>query len=221
MVSLTNINTINQHIEHTLLKPDAAFSAIEQLCNEALKFGFFGVCVPPYYIAKAKAIVNNNCKVITVIGFPMGYSATVAKAEEAKKALDDGADELDMVINLAAAKSADWTTVTNDIDTVLRLTHRQGKKLKVIIESGLLNNDEIIKACEICANLGVDFVKTSTGVNGPGASVAQIQLMRKQLPANIEIKASGGIKNRAFALELINAGANRIGTSSGIKIIEE
>jgi deoxyribose-phosphate aldolase len=212
---------MNQRIEHTILKPDTMESDIKKLCEEAIEHGFFGVCVPPYFVKHASIILkDSSIKIVTVAGFPLGYNTTPAKVEEARKAMDEGAHEIDMVMNIAALKNNDLNFVQNDIQSVATLVQLKGCKLKVIIETALLSNDEKVKACEICAKVGVDFVKTSTGFASSGAKLKDIELMRKNLPANIKIKASGGIKTKEQAKDLVKAGADRLGTSSGPDLIE-
>ncbi len=212
---------MNQRIEHTILKPDTMESDIKKLCEEAIEHGFFGVCVPPYFVKLASIILkDSSVKIVTVAGFPLGYNTTPAKVEEARKAMDEGAHEIDMVMNIAALKNNDLNFVQNDIQSVATLVQLKGCKLKVIIETALLSNDEKVKACEICAKVGVDFVKTSTGFASSGAKLKDIELMRKNLPANIKIKASGGIKTKEQAKDLVKAGADRLGTSSGPDLIE-
>jgi deoxyribose-phosphate aldolase len=212
---------MNQRIEHTILKPDTMESDIKKLCEEAIEHGFFGVCVPPYFVKHASIILkDSSIKIVTVAGFPLGYNTTPAKVEEARKAMDEGAHEIDMVMNIAALKNNDLNFVQNDIQSVATLVQLKGCKLKVIIETALLSNDEKVKACEICAKVGVDFVKTSTGFASSGAKLKDIELMRKNLPASIKIKASGGIKTKEQAKDLVKAGANRLGTSSGPDLIE-
>lgn len=207
------------YIEHTLLKPDATLNQIRKHCDEAVANNFFGVCVPPYFVHEAKKQLTDSRVVIaTVSGFPLGYQSLTTKCEDVLSSLVHGADEIDVVMNIAAFKSAEYNFVKNELETLRRncINHI----LKVIIETALLNEKEIIKACEICAETKVDFVKTSTGFSTRGASVEDIKLMRKHLPSEIKIKASGGINTREFAIQLIEAGADRIGTSSGMKIIE-
>lgn len=211
---------ISQYIEHTLLKTEASKTDIERLCKEAIDNDFVGVCVPPYYVKLAyAALEEKKQKVITVVGFPLGYNSISAKIEESKKAIEDGADEIDMVMNVAAFKSGDLSHVKDGIESVATFCRLKAKPLKVIIETGLLDTEEIRKACEICAEVEVDYVKTSTGFNG-GAKVEDIMLMREILPQKIKIKASGGIRDRAFVEELIKAGADRIGTSAGVQIVQ-
>lgn len=211
-----------KYIEHTNLKPDCTKEDIIQLCNEAIEHGFYGVCISPYYVQLAKKTIGKKTiKVITVAGFPLGYSTVGAKVEEAKKAIISGADEIDMVMNIAAFKSDDMQTVQNDIQSVVTVCHLQNKKVKVIIETAYLSDAEIIKACKVCEDCEVDFVKTSTGYASKGAEAKTIKLMRAELPSKIKIKAAGGIKTRKQALELLAAGADVIGCSSSLKIIEE
>jgi len=206
---------IKNYIEHTVLKADTSIKDIKNVCKDAIDNEFLGVCVPPYYVKEAKKELNDSdVKLVTVIGFPLGYSTTPAKVEEAKKAIDEGADEIDMVINIAALKEKDYAYVDNDISTVCNVVHIKGAKLKVIIETALLTKKEKIKAIELCTKAEVDFVKTSTGFSTSGAKVEDIELMREKLPKNIKIKASGGIKTKEQAVALIKAGADRLGASS-------
>lgn len=213
-------NQLKNYIDHTTLKPDVKLKNIQKLCEEAKIYEFFAVCVPPYFVQKTSLLLRGaSVKVATVIGFPLGYSTTPSKAAEIVKAIDDGADELDVVVNISAVKSGDWNYVKNDINTMTVAAHMRGKSIKVIFETGLLNKKEIKKLCEICAEVGVNFVKTSTGFNGEGATVEIIEFMRTNLPSNIKIKASGGIRSVKKAQKMIEAGADRIGTSSGVKIM--
>ncbi|HZG01093.1 MAG TPA: deoxyribose-phosphate aldolase [Chitinophagales bacterium] len=207
-------------IEQTVLKPDCLEPDIDRVCAEAIDHRFYAVCVPPAYVNRAARLLQGkNSKVVTVVGFPMGYNLTPVKVEEARKAVDEGAAELDMVMNVSAFKSKNYKAVQKDIESMSDFAHLHNALLKVIIETGLLTDEEIRKACNIAAKSGVDFVKTSTGFNGGGASVNAVKVMRDVLPKKIKIKASGGIRDRNFAVELIEAGADRIGTSAGINII--
>lgn len=207
-------------IDHTLLKPGTLHSQVEILCNEAQDHGFASVCVPPLFVKQSKALLQHSkCKVATVIGFPFGYSAIEAKIAEILLAIVDGADELDMVINFTALKNNDWEYVANEINHIMPIITAKEKVLKVIIESGVLTDDEIIKCCNLYSAAGVHFMKTSTGYAEKGASVHAVQLMRKHLPESIAIKASGGIRDYAFAKALMDAGATRLGISSGIAIL--
>ncbi len=209
-----------KQIEHTNLKPDCGNEDIIKLCNEAIEYGFYGVCVPPYFVQLAKKTIGKkDVKIITVAGFPLGYSTVGAKVEEAKKAIISGADEIDMVMNIAAFKSNDYQTVQNDIQSVVTVCHLQNKKIKVIIETAYLNEEEIIKACKICADCEVDYVKTSTGYAPSGAEISYVKLMRETLPTKIKIKAAGGIKTSKQAIDLLNAGADKIGSSNSINLL--
>lgn len=211
---------IAAYIDHTLLKPAILTSDIEQLCKEAYDYGFAAVCVPPPFVKRSKALLTpTTVKVATVIGFPFGYSVIEAKLAETVLAVVDGADELDMVINLVALKNGDWSYLEKEIGLVLEVVRNNKKVLKVIIESGILTQEEIIKCCKLYGKAGVDFVKTSTGYAEKGASVADVQLIRKHLPSGIRVKASGGIRTSEFAKELINAGADRLGCSASVAIV--
>lgn len=206
-------------IDHTLLKADATQAQIQRLCEEARTHGFASVCVNPYWVKFAKAqLTQTDVKVCTVIGFPLGATTSQAKAFEAQNAVQNGADELDMVLNIGALKSGDEETVLTDIQAVRNVT--QGHILKVIIETSVLTDAEKIQACQLAAKAGVDFVKTSTGFNGGGATANDVKLMRQHIPDTMQVKASGGIRTRVDAETMIAAGATRIGASSGVKIIE-
>lgn len=207
-------------IDHTLLKPYCTTKDIEGLCKQAIEHQFAAVCIPPYYVKASKGFLENEkVKVATVIGFPTGYSAIAAKVEEIKRAIDEGVDELDVVINLCAVKNAHWNYVKNELESLTTACHMRGKIIKAIIETGILTHDELLKIAGICTSAEVDYVKTSTGFNGPGTSVEVISILRAALPSDIKIKASGGIKDRQFAEQLVVAGANRLGSSSGVQII--
>ncbi|MEP7229432.1 MAG: deoxyribose-phosphate aldolase [Ginsengibacter sp.] len=213
---------IAKYIDHTILKPTTTFAEIEKLCIEAIQYQFAAVCVPPLFVKKAKElIINSDVKVATVIGFPFGYSAIEAKVAEIVLAIVDGADELDMVINISAIKNNDWQFLASEINTVLPIIRNRNKIIKVIIESGILTDDEIIKCCDIYGAAGVDYVKTSTGYAEHGASVHAVRLMRRHLSDSVKIKASGGIRTYQFAKELIDAGADRLGCSASVQIIKE
>jgi deoxyribose-phosphate aldolase len=213
---------LNRYIDHTVLKPTTTLEDIKTLCMEAVEYDFAAVCVPPPFVKLAKTFVGNTTtKVATVIGFPFGYSAIEAKVAESVLSIIDEADELDMVANILAIRNGDWGYVEKEIATVMPLIRNKQKVIKVIIESGILLEEEIIRCCELYAKHGVDFVKTSTGYAEKGASVEAVALMRKHLPANIQIKASGGIRTFAFAQELIAAGATRIGASASVAIMKE
>ncbi|MDQ2718423.1 MAG: deoxyribose-phosphate aldolase [Bacteroidota bacterium] len=213
---------IAKYIDHTLLKPTATWAEIENLCKEAMEYQFAAVCVPPLYVKKAKEILTDTTvKTSTVIGFPFGYSAIEAKVAEIVLAIVDGADELDMVINISAIKNNDWTFIASEINTIMPLIKNKNKVIKVIIESGILTDDEIIKCCDIYGAAGVGYVKTSTGYAEKGTSIHAVQLIRTHLSDAVKIKASGGIKSYSFAKNLIDAGADRLGCSSSIQIVKE
>ena len=213
---------INSYIDHTVLKPTTTLQDVEQLCREAIQYQFAAVCVPPLFVKKAMALVaGTGVKAATVIGFPIGYSAIEAKVAETVLAIVDGADELDLVINISAIKNKDWQFLANEINTILPIVRNKKKVLKIIIESGILTDEEIITCCDLYGAAGVDFMKTSTGYAATGATVEAVALMRKHLADAVQIKASGGIKNYTFAKALIEAGATRLGCSSSIQIVEE
>ncbi len=210
------------YIDHTILKPDTSEADVLKLCEEAVRFGFAAICIPPYFVRKCKQVLKeSNVKIATVVGFPLGYAHTPAKVEEARRAIDEGADEIDMVINIIALKAGDMNYLKNELTSAATIVQLRGGKLKVILETGLLTDEEIITACKLCTELSVDFVKTSTGFVEQGATVEVVKLLRANLPRSIKIKASGGIRDAAFAIELINAGADRIGTSSGVRMMEK
>lgn len=214
--------SIASYIDHTILKPTTLVSDVEKLCAEAKAYGFAAVCVPPLFVKKAKSLLEGSqVKTATVIGFPFGYSAIEAKVAECVLAIVDGADELDVVINISAIKNNDWEFLANEINHIMPIIRKGGKAVKIIIESGILTDEEIIRCCDIYGAAGVDFMKTSTGYAEKGASVEAVALMRKHLADAIQIKASGGIKTYAFAKALIEAGANRLGCSASIAIAEE
>ena len=209
-------------IDHTILKPTTLVTDVEKLCKEAMEYMVAAVCVPPLFVKQAIVLLQNSeVKTATVIGFPFGYSAIEAKLAEIVLAIVDGADELDVVINIAALKNNDWQYLAKELNTILPIIKGKQKTVKIIIESGLLTDDEIIKCCDLYGIAGVDFMKTSTGYAEVGATVHAVQLMRKHLADAVKIKASGGIRTYAFAKELIDAGADRIGCSSSVAIIEE
>lgn len=215
------MDNLNRHIEHTLLKQDAGQDDFEKLFEEAKEHNFLGVCINPAYVKKAKeALKDTNTKVVTVIGFPLGANKTEVKAFETSCAVADGADEVDMVINVTALKDKDYDYVREDIKAV-KIAAKDAP-LKVILETDLLTKDEIKKACEICVEAKADFVKTSTGFvkNGVGAKAEDVKLMYETVsPYGLKVKASGGIRDKETALKMIEAGAERLGTSSGVKIV--
>lgn len=209
---------INRFIDHTLLKPEAKPSDIEILCSEARQFDFFSVCVNTSFVKKCSELLNSsNTKVCCVVGFPLGAMATSAKAFETAQAIKDGADEIDMVIHIGHLKGGNFDYVTQDIAAVVAAAN--GRVVKVIIETSLLSEDEKIAACQCALAAKAHFVKTSTGFAGGGATLNDVRLMKKIVQENMQVKASGGIKDLAQAEAMINAGATRLGTSSGVSII--
>lgn len=211
---------LNKYIDHTNLKNTATLKDIEKLCNEAIEYNFASVCVYPYYVTLAKKLLkNSNVDVCTVIGFPSGESTKETKVFEAINAVENGADEIDMVINIAALKNKDYDYVKDEIEEIRDAI--DGKVLKVIIETCLLTKEEIIKMTEICNETFVNFIKTSTGFGEYGARVEDVELINEHKSELLEIKASGGIKTMEDMENMINAGATRIGTSSGVKIFSE
>jgi deoxyribose-phosphate aldolase len=213
------VTNIAHYIEHTNLNPTLTINDIDKLVAEALLFNFLGVCVPPFWVKRAqREIGNEKILLVTVAGFPLGYSMTETKLDEIKRAIDNGANEVDVVWNISSFKSRlPWTKI--EIAKCSKLAHDHQKILKVIIETALLSDEEIIEASKLCANAGADFIKTSTGFAPAGAKPEHVKLMRDSVPATVGIKASGGIKTREQALQLIEAGASRLGTSSGISIV--
>ena len=209
-------------VDHTLLKPEASESDIKKLCNEAIEFGFASVCVNPSWVKKAAEFLKgSNVPVCTVIGFPLGATLSDVKAFEARRAIFNGAREVDMVINIGALKSGDDCTVEDDIRAVANAAHENNILLKVIIETALLTDDEKVRACLASKNAGADFVKTSTGFAKGGATVEDVALMRRVVGSQLGVKASGGVKGIEDARAMFEAGATRIGASVGVKIAQE
>ncbi len=213
------MESINKYIDHTNLKPFATKHDIEELCNQAIKYNFASVCVNPNYVKFARNLLKEtDVKVCTVIGFPLGQNTTEIKVKETEQALKDGCDEFDMVINVGALKDNDVDYVYNEIESVVKAA--SGKTVKVIIETGLLTNQEKIISTKLACKAKAHFVKTCTGVSKGVATEEDVKLISKNLSGNTKIKASAGIKDKETAIALINAGASRIGTSSGIEIIK-
>ncbi|MFN4916142.1 MAG: deoxyribose-phosphate aldolase [Ignavibacteria bacterium] len=207
-------------IDHTLLKNTAIRKDIELLCSEALEFGFASVCVHPFYVGMCSSILHkSSTKVCTVIGFPHGMHRTGVKIAETMQAIHDGAQEIDMVIQVGALIDGDKDIVWNDIRSVVDTAHQSGAVVKAIIETSVLNEEQKISACEIVSDAGADFIKTSTGFAGGGATIEDIRLLRSHIDPDIQVKASGGIRTFEQALAMIQAGATRIGTSSGVSML--
>ena len=213
---------IAHFIDHTLLKPEATVQQISQLCHEALLYNFASVCVNPTHVKLAAGLLkNSDVKVCTVVGFPLGATSSAAKVAETEQALNDGATEIDMVINIGAIKSGDDSLVEQDIAGVAQMAHRRGALCKVIIETALLTNDEKVRACKLAKKARADFVKTSTGFSSGGATIEDVALMRRTVGPGIGVKASGGIKSLLDAQNMVAAGATRLGASAGVKIVQE
>lgn len=210
---------LNKLIDHTLLKPEATKAQIEKLCGEANEYDFKSVCVNPYYVKYAKELLKeSDVLVCTVIGFPLGQNTTAIKVAETKDAIQNGADEIDMVLNIGALKSKDEDYVLNEIKEIRNAC--KGKTLKVIIEACLLTDEEKITACKLSKEAGADFVKTSTGFSTHGATVEDVKLMRETVGEDMGVKASGGIRDRETALKMVEAGATRLGVSAGVEIVK-
>lgn len=212
------MKNLNRYIDHTLLKPEATEAQIENLCREALKYHFFSVCINPTNVTQAHTLLkNSDVAVCTVIGFPLGASTTETKVFEASNAISNGASEIDMVLNIGAIKSANWKLVEDDIRAVKMASGE--KILKVIFETCLLTDDEKIMAAQVSERAGADFIKTSTGFSTGGATLADVALMRKSATLKVAVKASGGVRDLETAKQMIEAGATRLGTSSGIALM--
>ncbi|ATF12595.1 deoxyribose-phosphate aldolase [Brevibacillus brevis X23] len=209
---------MNKYIDHTLLKPDATQEMIDNLCQEAREHDFMSVCVNPYWVKRsAELLAGSDVKVCTVIGFPLGASTIESKAAETRDAIANGATEVDMVLNVGALKSGDLETVKKDIVAVKQAAG--DILLKVILETCLLTEEEKVVACKLSVEAGADYVKTSTGFSTGGATVEDIALMRKTVGPNVGVKASGGVRDGEAAVAMIEAGASRVGTSSGVSIV--
>lgn len=212
------------HIEQTMLGPDTTQKKVEQLISDSLEMGFAGICIPPFFTGSAGRLLKeaqSDMKLVTVVSFPYGYANITTKAEATKKVISDGADEVDIVMNIGAFLGGNYSQVGDEIESVKTLCNMNNRVLKVIIETGMLSDDQIKIAAELCAEKEVDFVKTSTGINAPGATVEVVRLLRQVLPDQIQIKASGGIRTAEQAKSLLDAGASRIGTSKGFEILGE
>ena len=213
---------IASYIEHTILKQTTTLAEVDKVCVEASMENFVAVCVPPKYVLNAKKLLDGSrVKIATVIGFPLGYNVTDVKLREIDDALSMGADEVDMVHDLCALKNGNWKLLEEEVAACIKPVHDAGKVLKVILETGILTDSEIIKCCQLYSNFKIDYIKTSTGFADIGATVNAIKLIKANITARMGIKASGGIRNYAFAKELIDAGANRLGCSSSWQIMKE
>lgn len=206
-------------VDHTLLTKEAIWDEIQEICDDGIKYGTASVCIPPSYVKEAKKYVGDQLKICTVIGFPNGYMTTNTKAFETKDALENGADEIDMVINIGWLKDKRYDDILNEIKTLKEICGNH--ILKVIIETCLLTEDEKIKMCEIVTNAGADFIKTSTGFSTAGATFEDIALFKKHVGSQVKIKAAGGISSFADAEKFVSLGADRLGTSRLVKIKKE
>ncbi len=214
------MNSIATYIDHTFLHPTAVYIDIKKICDEACCYHFAAACIPPTFVPAAREwLAGTGVKLATVIGFPFGYSDPTAKLAESREAIKGGADELDVVINLVALKNKMPCILRKEMEDIIILAHDNGRKVKVIIESGILTDEEIISCCDLYSGLGADFLKTSTGYAEKGASVHAVGLMKKNLPETVKIKASGGIRDFYFASQLVDAGASRLGCSASIAIV--
>jgi deoxyribose-phosphate aldolase len=214
-------NEIAALIDHTLLKPEATEADIRKICGEAREYGFASVCVNPYWVpVVAKELAGSAVKVCTVVGFPLGASAADIKVAETTKALTDGAREIDMVINIGELRGGNLRAVGDEIGSVVQVSHSKSAIVKVILETALLTDEQKIEACRLSKDAGADFVKTSTGFAAHGATVEDVALMRKAAGAEMGVKASGGIRTLEDLRKMVAAGATRIGTSAGVKIVE-
>lgn len=212
---------LNSYIDHTILKPEATEEDIKRICQEAKQYNFKAVCINPCFVQLASELLfGTDVQVCTVIGFPLGANHGQTKVYETTHAISDGADEIDMVINIGDVKNKNFEKVEREIEEILVECKKNQKLLKVIFEVCLLSNEEIVKLCEICKELQVDFVKTSTGFSTGGASAEVVKLMKDTVGSNVGVKASGGVRSKEDALKMIEAGATRIGASSGVKIMQ-
>lgn len=216
------MNGIEQYIEHTNLSPLILANEVEELISQAKEHNFVGVCLPPYWTKKAKRDLGNApIQLVTVIGFPLGFHRSEVKMQEIKSAIRDGVQEFDVVINLSAIKNGAYHWIKIEMSQFAQVIHEHEGMLKVILETAYLNEEEIREACRICVDAGVDFIKTSTGLASEGATLKNVKLLREILPTSVGIKASGGIRTYEQAKAFIEAGAERIGTSSGLQIIAQ
>ena len=216
-----NREELARYIDHTNLKPYATRDDIKKLCDEAKKYGFYAVCVNPYRVKDAAEFLKGtNIKIASVVGFPLGATFTEVKVQEAIMAIRNGASEIDMVMNIGAMKDGDYALVEEDIRKVVEAAHEMNAKVKVIIETCYLTDEQKIKACEIAKRAGADFVKTSTGFGSAGAKIEDVELMRRTVGEEMGVKAAGGIHNAKEAIAMIKAGASRIGASRSVAIIE-
>lgn len=212
-----NREEMMKYVDHTLLRATASWEEIEKLCEEAVRFGAASVCIPPCYVKRVRDMWRERLTICTVVGFPLGYSVTAAKLAETKQALEDGASEIDMVINLTDVKNGNFSAVEQEIRTLKEAVG--SRVLKVIVETCYLTGEEKIRLCECVTDAGADFIKTSTGFGTAGAAVEDIRLFRSHVGKNVRIKAAGGIRSAADMEALLEAGADRLGMSSAVEIL--
>lgn len=213
-----DIREMITHVDHTLLKQTATWEQIKTLCEEGIRYGTASVCIPPYYVERAKAFVEDRLPICTVIGFPNGYSTTASKAYETEEAIENGADEIDVVINLGMVKEQKWNEITEELVALRDVS--EGKILKVIIETCLLTEQEKIKMCELVTNCQADYIKTSTGFSTGGATFEDVQLFARYIGSNVKIKAAGGIHSLEDAQKFLELGADRLGTSKIVSLMQ-
>jgi len=218
--ALPNID-LNGLIDHTYLKVNCTSEDVEVLCQEALTHRFYAICIPPFFVFQARNYlgVNSAVKICTVVGYPLGYNTTAAKVEEIKRGAMDGADEFDVIVNMSAIKAGDWNYVQNDIESVTTMSHLKSKKVKIVFESSLLEAAELKRLVEICEKSGVDYVKPSTGFFTETNTPEQVQYLRRIMGPSIKLKVEGKYKTKLEARQIIDAGANRIGTTTSIRLI--
>lgn len=213
---------LNRYFDHTVLKPEATEADVVKLCKEAVEYNFFAVCVNSCYVPLAASLLDGtDVKIASVIGFPLGACSIDVKAYETDWACQEGAEEIDMVLPVGALKEGRYDYVLEDIETVVAIAHEYDATVKVILETCLLTDEEIVKACELSREAGAAFVKTSTGFSKDGATAHHVALMKKTVGNDLQVKASGGIRDLAKALEMIQAGADRIGASASVEIVKE
>src|ERR1700719_1088848 len=218
----TNASSVAGLIDHTLLKAEATRNDIERICREALQYKFASVCVNSVFVNQvSEALRNSSVKTCVVVGFPLGANLPQVKLDEARVALEQGAQEIDMVIHIGGLKAGDDAAVRSEIESLTRLVHERGAVLKVIIETALLTEEEKVRACRAARDARADFVKTSTGFSTSGATIGDVELMRCEVGREMGVKASGGVRTLDDLMNLVDAGATRIGTSNGVKIMEE
>jgi deoxyribose-phosphate aldolase len=211
-----------QYLEHTVLKPDTAISDIARVCEEAAQFGFAAVCIPPLYVREARNMLGerSRTRLATVVGFPMGYSSISSKSDEIRRAMDEGASDIDAVLNISAVKSELWNHVSRDLDALTLATQSRGGTLKLILECGLLTTDELVRVIGMARDAGLPWLKTGTGFHGHNATPEMVKNLVRLSGNQFKIKAAGGIRTAEQAQALIEAGAHRIGTSSGMEMLK-